>query len=120
MCVCVFARVYVCVSRRTPGLSFCVFVCVCVYTCVYVRVRVCVCVCVCVSVFICACSYLMSAHKYTTFLTCRFYLSSAERVQKKIRNSEIQKIPLTAVVGPAEAEGNSLAMRARWVGEGRM
>ena len=30
---------------------------------------------------------------------------SAERVQKKIRNAEIQKIPLTAVVGPAEAEG---------------
>ena len=29
--------------------------------------------------------------------------SSAERVQKKIRNSELQKIPLTAVVGPAEA-----------------
>jgi len=43
--------------------------------------------------------------------------SSAERVQKKIRNSEIQKIPLTAVVGPAEAEGNTLAMRARFVGD---
>jgi len=43
--------------------------------------------------------------------------SSAERVQKKIRNSEVQKIPLTAVVGPAEAEGNSLAMRARFVGD---
>jgi threonyl-tRNA synthetase len=39
---------------------------------------------------------------------------SAERVQKKIRNAELQKIPLTAVVGPAEAEGNSLAMRARF------
>jgi len=60
----------------------------------------------------------VSLHKYTTPLTLRFYFSSAERVQKKIRNSEIQKIPLTAVVGPAEAEGNSLAMRARCVGEG--
>jgi threonyl-tRNA synthetase len=43
--------------------------------------------------------------------------ASAERVQKKIRNAEVQKIPLTAVVGPAEAEGNSLAMRARFVGD---
>jgi len=42
---------------------------------------------------------------------------SAERVQKKIRNAEIQKIPLTAVVGPAEAEGKSLAMRARFQGD---
>ena len=42
---------------------------------------------------------------------------SAERVQKKIRNAEIQKVPLTAVVGPAEAEGQSLAMRARFMGD---
>jgi len=43
--------------------------------------------------------------------------SSAERLQKKIRNAEIAKVPLTAVVGKKEVEENQLAMRARFTGD---
>ena len=42
---------------------------------------------------------------------------SAERLQKKIRNAELAKVPVTAVVGEKEAEAGSLAMRVRFGGD---
>jgi len=42
---------------------------------------------------------------------------AAERLQRKIRNAEIAKIPLTAVVGDKEVETGSLAVRQRFVGD---
>mmetsp|Transcript_55633 Transcript_55633/g.132107 ORF Transcript_55633/g.132107 Transcript_55633/m.132107 type:complete len:698 (-) Transcript_55633:141-2234(-) len=42
---------------------------------------------------------------------------SAERLQKKIRNAELAKVPVTAVVGEKEKDSDSLAMRVRFGGE---
>ncbi|KAJ1479115.1 threonyl-tRNA synthetase [Baffinella frigidus] len=41
---------------------------------------------------------------------------SAERLQKKIRNAELAKVPVTAVVGEKEKDSDSLAMRVRFGG----
>ena len=38
---------------------------------------------------------------------------SADRMQKKIRNAQIQKIPYVLVVGDAEKEANQVAVRLR-------
>ena len=43
--------------------------------------------------------------------------NSRERLGKMIRNSEKQKIPVMAVVGDKEVEGNSLSIRTRASGE---
>jgi threonyl-tRNA synthetase len=43
--------------------------------------------------------------------------SSGERLGKMIRNAEVQKIPVMAVVGAKEVEANSLNVRTRAAGE---
>uniref|UniRef100_A0A7S0Z1A8 Threonyl-tRNA synthetase n=1 Tax=Hemiselmis tepida TaxID=464990 RepID=A0A7S0Z1A8_9CRYP len=43
--------------------------------------------------------------------------AQAASLGKKIRNAELQKVPLTAVVGAKEAEDRSLAIRQRKVGD---
>ncbi len=43
--------------------------------------------------------------------------TSGERLGKMIRNAETQKIPVMAVVGAVEMEGNSLSIRTRASGE---
>ena len=43
--------------------------------------------------------------------------TSGERLGKQIRNAEKQKIPVMAVVGAQEVEGNSLSIRTRASGE---
>lgn len=47
----------------------------------------------------------------------RAELSFGERLSKLIRNSETQKIPLMAVVGPKEVESETLTVRTRHGGE---
>ncbi|MFP3345004.1 His/Gly/Thr/Pro-type tRNA ligase C-terminal domain-containing protein, partial [Halomonas sp. SIMBA_159] len=42
---------------------------------------------------------------------------SGERLGKLIRNAEKQKVPVMAVVGAKEGEGNSLSIRTRASGE---
>ncbi|PHU12061.1 Threonine--tRNA ligase [Capsicum chinense] len=42
---------------------------------------------------------------------------SGERLPKLIRNAETQKIPLMAVVGPKEAETQTVTVRSRFAGE---
>jgi len=42
---------------------------------------------------------------------------SGERLGKLIRNAEKQKVPVMAVVGAKEVEGNSLSVRTRASGE---
>jgi threonyl-tRNA synthetase len=43
--------------------------------------------------------------------------TSGERLGKLIRNAEKEKIPVMAVVGAKELEGNSLSVRTRAAGE---
>ena len=47
----------------------------------------------------------------------RAEVSYGERLSKLIRNSETQKIPLMAVVGPKEVESETLTVRSRHGGE---
>jgi len=42
---------------------------------------------------------------------------SGERLSKQIRNAEIEKIPLSAIVGKREVENESLSVRTRKAGE---
>ncbi|MFZ5800360.1 MAG: His/Gly/Thr/Pro-type tRNA ligase C-terminal domain-containing protein, partial [Candidatus Omnitrophota bacterium] len=42
---------------------------------------------------------------------------SAETLQKKIRNAEIEKLPYILVVGTKEAQNNCVAVRKRRVGD---
>jgi threonyl-tRNA synthetase len=44
-------------------------------------------------------------------------MASGERLGKLIRNAEVQKIPLMAVVGPKEVETQTLTVRTRHGGE---
>lgn len=44
-------------------------------------------------------------------------MESGERLGKLIRNAEVQKIPLMAVVGPKEVETETLTVRTRHGGE---
>jgi threonyl-tRNA synthetase len=43
--------------------------------------------------------------------------TSGERLPKKIRNAEIQKIPVMAVIGAKEIESQSLSIRTRSQGD---
>jgi threonyl-tRNA synthetase len=43
--------------------------------------------------------------------------TSGERLGKMIRNGETQKIPVMAVIGAKEVEGNTLSVRTRANGE---
>lgn len=47
----------------------------------------------------------------------RAEISSGERIGKLIRNAEVQKIPLMAVVGPKEVETETLTVRTRKEGQ---
>eukprot|EP00250_Pteridium_aquilinum_P033217 c5330_g1_i2 orf=97-2145(+) len=50
-------------------------------------------------------------------LNIRAEMESGERLGKLIRNAEIQKVPLMAVVGPKEVETETLTVRTRHGGE---
>jgi threonyl-tRNA synthetase len=43
--------------------------------------------------------------------------SSTERLPKKIRNAELKKIPIMAIVGAKEVESNGLSIRTRSSGD---
>ena len=47
----------------------------------------------------------------------RAEMASGERLGKLVRNAEVQKVPLMAVVGPKEVESQTLTVRTRHGGE---
>ncbi|KAH7421589.1 hypothetical protein KP509_13G064700 [Ceratopteris richardii] len=61
--------------------------------------------------------YCQTVVKRLKELGIRAEMESGERLGKLIRNAEVQKIPLMAVVGPKEVETQTLTVRTRHGGE---
>lgn len=61
--------------------------------------------------------YCQKVVKKLLELNIRAEMESGERLGKLIRNAEVQKIPLMAVVGPKEVETETLTVRTRHGGE---
>lgn len=61
--------------------------------------------------------YCQEVVKKLLDLNIRVEMASGERLGKLIRNAEVQKIPLMAVVGPKEVESQTLTVRTRHGGE---